>query len=80
LWYWFDAIVANPDIYADAAGAYLCRKHAALRPVSVIMLAMEPGEFTPEDRLAGKHPTDPEFVTITTVKRVSCEGPQYPSA
>lgn len=80
VWYWFDAIVANPDMYADSAGAYLCRKHASLRPVSVIMFALEPGEFTPEDQLAGKHPTDSEFVTITTVKRVSCEGPQQPSA
>lgn len=73
-WYWFDAIIANPEIYADAAGAHLCRKHAALHPVSVIMLEAVAGEFTPEDELAGKRPTDPEFVTITTVKRVTCAG------
>jgi len=80
VWYWFDAIIANPDIYADAAGAYLCRKHASLHPVSVIMFEVEAGDFTPEDQLAGKRPTDSEFVTVTTVKRVSCEGPQQPSA
>ena len=73
-WSWFNAVVDNPEIYADSAAAYLCHKHASLHPVSVIMLAAEAGDFAPEDQLAGKHPTDPEFVTVTTVKRVECTG------
>jgi len=77
---WFDAVMINPDTYADSAAAYLCRKHASLHPVSVIMLEAAGEDFTREDYLAGKNPMGSEFVTITTVKRVPCTGPQYPSA
>ena len=77
IWSWAlsEAVLQHPDIYADSAGAYLCRKHAALHPVAVTILEAEAPYFTPEDELAGKHPTDPEFVTVTTVKRVECTGP-----
>jgi hypothetical protein len=69
---WFNAIFDASDVYADSAGAFFCRKHAALHPVSVILLEAEQGGFTPEDQLAGKRPLDPEFVTVTTVKKVEC--------
>jgi len=74
-WSWFNAVVANPEIYADSAADYLCHKHASLHPVSVIMLEAEGGDFAPEDQLAGKRPTDAEFVTINTVKQVPCTRP-----
>jgi hypothetical protein len=76
----FDAVMANPEAYADSAAAFLCRKHASLHPVSVIMLEAAGEDFTPEDYLAGKDPMSSEFVTVTTVKRVSCDGPQHSSA
>jgi len=71
---WYDAVIDEPETYADAAAAFLCRKHASLHPVSIILLQAEGGDFTPEDQLAGKNPMDPEFVTVTTVKRVACTG------
>jgi hypothetical protein len=72
---WYIAIMDKPAVYADVAAAYFCRKHAALHPVSIILLDAEQTEdFTPEDQLNGKHPLDPEFVTVTTVKRVACTG------
>ena len=76
IWSWAlsEAVTWDPDTYADSTGAYLCRKHAALRPVAVTMLQAEPRYFTPEDALAGKRPIDPEFLTETTVKRVECTG------
>jgi hypothetical protein len=69
---WYNAIMDSPDIYADAAAAYFCRKQAALHPVAVILVEAEQKDFMPEDELAGKHPRDPEFVTVTTVKKVEC--------
>jgi hypothetical protein len=77
---WYEAIMDEPEKYADAAGAVFCRKHASLQPVSVIFLQAEIKDFTPADQLAGKRPTDPEFVTVTTVKRVPCTGSQGRSA
>ena len=71
---WYEAIMDEPEIYADAAAAVFCRKHAALHPVSVIFLQADMEDFTPKDQLAGKRPMDPEFVTVTTVKRVACTG------
>jgi hypothetical protein len=69
---WFNAIFDASDVYADAAAEFFCRKHAALHPVSVIILEAEQGDFEPEDQLAGKRPLDPEFVTVNTVKKVEC--------
>lgn len=69
---WFNVIFDNPETYADAGGAFFCQKHAALHPVAVILLEAAQGDFTPEDQLAGKRPLDPEFVTVTTVKKVEC--------
>jgi len=76
IWSWAlsEAVVWYPETYTDSVAVYLCRKHAALYPVAVTMLEAEVRYFTPEDQLAGKHPTDPEFVTENNVKRVECPG------
>ena len=31
---WFNMISDDPEMYADAAGAYFCQKHAALQPIA----------------------------------------------
>jgi len=76
IWSWAlsEAVVWYPETYAVSAGAYLCRKHAALHPAAVIMLEAEVRYFTPEDQLAGKHPSDPQFVTEKNMERVECAG------
>jgi hypothetical protein len=75
-YFWFRslyyAIVDDPELYADSAAALLCRKHASLHPVAVTLLRYDEGDFSPEDHLSGKHPMDPEFVTVNTLKRVEC--------
>jgi len=77
IWSWSlsEAVVWYPETYADSAAAYLCRKHAALQPVAVVLLEAQASDFTPEDQLAGKRPTDPEFVTVKHVKRIKCVHP-----
>jgi len=75
-WFWFRSwhysIIDNPDLYADAAAISFCRKHAALHPVSVVLLDYQEKAFTRDDYLGGKRPTDPEFFIVNTVKRVKC--------
>ena len=71
---WYGAIMDAPELYADPAGAVFCQKHASLHPVSVIFMQAETDDFTPKDQLKGKTPLDPEFVTVSTVKRVACTG------
>jgi hypothetical protein len=75
--YWFrfshNAVMKFPETYADPAAAVLCEQHASLHPVSVLLVQVEEeGNFRPEDRLAGKRPTDPEFVTSSILKKVEC--------
>jgi hypothetical protein len=69
---WQYAVMDDPELYAERAGALLCRKHASLRPVSITFVQRAPGDFTPEDELNGKHPMDPEFVKITPVQTMQC--------
>jgi hypothetical protein len=69
---WYDAVMDNPETYADRFAASLCRKHAALHPISIDLIMLEVGDFSPEDYLSGKHPLDSKFVTETTVKHVIC--------
>jgi hypothetical protein len=71
---WYAAIIDESATYADSAAAFFCRKHAALHPVSIILLDAEMKDFTPADQLSGKNPLDPEFVTVSTVKKVACKG------
>jgi hypothetical protein len=69
---WYKIVATSPEVYGDAAGAALCREHAALHPVSVTLMELEQKPFWPEDLQAGKHPLDPEFVTLNTLKTVQC--------
>jgi hypothetical protein len=69
---WYTEITDKPEDYADLAGAMYCRKHAMLQPVSVTLLDIQEKFFSQNDFLAGKQRWDPEFVTVNTVKRVTC--------
>jgi hypothetical protein len=78
IWFkaWFYAVMENPELYADSAGAIFCRQHADLKPVAVTLLEYQEGAIGPDDHLSGKHPLDEEFVTVNTVKRVPCPEPR----
>jgi hypothetical protein len=69
------AVMERSETFGEAAAAALCQEHAALRPVSVTLLAVDQKAFGPADRLAGKHPLDPEFVNVVTLKTVRCSIP-----
>lgn len=71
---WYYAIIETPEIYADSAAAIFCREHASLHLIAITLLGIEEGDFAPDDQLSGKHPMDPEFVTVNTLKRVKCPG------
>jgi len=66
------AIIDEPELYAETAGRLLCQKHIALHPTSITFVEYKQEKFTPEDHLAGKHPMDPEFVTVDPFKLITC--------
>jgi hypothetical protein len=76
IWFhdWYDFVMDEPDVYADGFAKYLCREHAELRPVSIVLQAVEERDFGPADMLNGKRPMDPEFVEVKPVKNVKCPG------
>ena len=65
-------ILDAPDRYWPAEAEVLCREHAALRPVSVTLLEVAEKDFEPADHLKGKHPLDPEYTNVTSLKTVPC--------
>lgn len=69
---WYYGIMDDPDVYADGAAAFLCQKHTELRPASITFFEYQQSDFTPDDHRSGKRPTDPEFVTARSLKRVPC--------
>ena len=71
---WHFAVIDDPADYADIAADLYCRKHAALHPVAITLLAAYEKEFTRTDFLAGKGRWDPEFVTVHTIKNVKCHA------
>ena len=70
---YYSGVIETPEDHADSLMALFCRQHAKFNPVSITLLKVEEGDFAPADQLAGKHPMDPEFVTISTVKSAQCK-------
>jgi hypothetical protein len=71
--YVYDGLLAEAEDRGDAAGALLCRKHAALHPVSVTLVEIQYNkDYWREDAIRGKRPTDPEFTTENPIKRIEC--------
>ena len=75
--YLYEGIMEDPDGRGDAMGAFLCRKHASLRPLSVTLVEVREKDFWREDFLRGKRPLDSEFVIVNPLRRVECHiGPE----
>jgi hypothetical protein len=74
IWFidWDRIIIGSPHVHGIPFAEMLCREHASLRPVSVTLLKVEEREFKPADHLNGKHPLDPEFTTVSTLKSIRC--------
>jgi hypothetical protein len=74
---WYEKILQepmiSPDLYGDYFAKFFCRKQAALRPVAITLVAVEEGEFRPQDYLLDKNrTTDAEYLTETPVLRALC--------
>ena len=70
---WYYAIIEYPELYADRAAARLCRKHAALHPVSITLLSYEEERLhTRTTILSGKHPHGSRVFHREHLKRVKC--------
>jgi len=69
---WHDAIIDDPEDYADIAAALYCRRHASQHPVSITLLEIKGEDFTRADFLAGKRRWDAEFVTVNTIWHAQC--------
>jgi hypothetical protein len=72
--YLYEGIMEEPDGRGDAIGTFLCRKHASLRPLSVLLLEVREQDFSRADFLRGKRPLDPEFIIVNPLRRVDCPG------
>jgi hypothetical protein len=65
-------IIESVQTHGQAATAAFCLEHAALRPVAITFVELEQRDFSPADRLSGKHPLDPEFVDERTLEAIRC--------
>jgi hypothetical protein len=71
--YMYEGVMQEPEERGDAFGAMLCRRHAAIRPVSVTIVEIQEKDFWREHVLRGKHPMDPEYTEANPLKRVECD-------
>jgi hypothetical protein len=70
--YWSLMDQPEPEKIGNYLYPLLCRQHAALRPVEITFLSVRPGDFWPDDELAGYHPLDPEYSTTYTLMSAAC--------
>ena len=68
------AVIDDPDKFGDYFAAMACRQHAALKPISVMMVEAKEQDFRPADYLSGKGRFDPEFVIENPLKQVDCRN------
>ena len=75
-WFWFRswyvALLQSPDDFGEQFAALFCREHAELHPVTITFFEVDEQNYGPLDRLRGKQPLDPEFVTVAPVKSFEC--------
>lgn len=72
---WYYRIIDDPDNYADAAAAVLCRKHAALQPLAITFYEIQEEKFTREDYLSGKQRMDQGFFSVQMLRGMRCPDP-----
>jgi hypothetical protein len=68
----YKTVMENFEDFADAAVASICKEHAELKPVSVTLIDVTQKDFSPEDRLKGKSPLDPEFLEAQEMDAIRC--------
>jgi hypothetical protein len=68
----YKTVMENFEDFADAAVASICKEHEGLKPVSVTLVDINQKDFSPEDRLKGKSPLDPEFLDEQEMDPIKC--------
>jgi hypothetical protein len=70
--YLYEGVMEIPEVRSEPFAALLCRKHAALDPVSISFLQVQELDFSPQDYLQGHRRFDPEFISVNTLATVKC--------
>ena len=68
----YTSLMTNPEIYGDYFVAIFCRKHAALKPASIILYENVEERYWPADHLRGRAPNDPKYFTVNPLRHVDC--------
>jgi hypothetical protein len=72
----FTELMNDPETYGSYFAALYCRKHAALKPVSILLVEMQEQRFRPKDQMSGKHPYEPPYVLANPLMRADCRADQ----
>ena len=75
----YDQVMYEPDIYSDYFASSFCRKHAALNPVSIRLLARQEEVYWPEDYLAGRNRFEDDYVIVNVLKQFACQRGALPA-
>jgi hypothetical protein len=68
----FTELMNDPETYGNYFAALYCRKHASLRPVSILLFEMQEERFWPKDHMSGKRPYNPPYVVPNPLMRADC--------
>lgn len=69
---WYEAIWQDPQTFAGAFIATVCRKHELLRPSAVRLIGIQQKNFTPNDYFNGHQPLDDDFVAENDIGGAQC--------
>lgn len=76
----YDQIMYEPEVYGEYFALAFCRKHAALKPVSIRLLARQEAAFFPADYLSGQDRWGDEFIIMHIRKERACPREAPPIA
>jgi hypothetical protein len=68
----FTELMNDPETYGKYFAALYCRKHAALRPISILLVEMQEQRFARRDYVAGKRPYNPPYLVPNPLMRADC--------
>ena len=70
--YYYDKLMDSPDARGYLIAGLFCKKHAALNPVSIMLLRVQERDFSVEDYLQGYRPEDARFTNVVSLGNIDC--------
>lgn len=70
----FSAITPDKPSFVASMAAFLCRRHADLKPKRLTFLLREQLRLSPESYLQGHRPLDEDYIRVRTLPPVNCAG------